>query len=222
MHIKGFQELTLTDWPGVIASIIFLGGCNLRCFYCHNFELAFFPERIEDISEDLVFERLKEKKDWIEGVVISGGEPTIYGEKLKELIVKLKQNGFKVKLFTNGTSPSLIKDFFKLSLLDAISIDIKHAPGKYNLLMRENMKDVEKYVWETVEFVKNYNVEKFFRTTVIKNIHTIEDIIAIKKIVSPYRLYLQNVHDKGVFEDYKDMILPFTQQEFDEMKSICN
>lgn len=220
MHIKGFQELSLKDWPGKVASIIFLGGCNLRCFYCHNSELAFYPEKIKTIPQKDVFKNLLEKKEWLDGVIITGGEPTIYGDDLKSLMVKLKDIGFKVKLFTNGTNPSFIKELLDLCLVDAISIDIKHAPGKYNELTDLKNVGIEKKVFESVEIIKKSHIEVYFRTTIIKGIHTLEDIKTIKSIVSPFNLYLQNVQDRGVLEEYRLKIEPFTENEFEEIKCL--
>ncbi|MCX7771025.1 MAG: anaerobic ribonucleoside-triphosphate reductase activating protein [Proteobacteria bacterium] len=218
MNIKGFQELTLKDWPGKVASIIFLGGCNLNCFYCHNSELALRPDTIEDIPEEFILNKLEEKKGWIDGVIISGGEPTIYGEKLKELIIKIREKGFKIKIFTNGTNPDLIEELIKHNLIDAISVDIKHAPAKYYLLMPGNSNDLEKKVWDTVKIVKGFEGEVFFRTTLIKGIHEKEDIKIIRKIIYPFELHLQNAQDNGVLEYYKSRVIPFSERELEEMK----
>lgn len=220
MDIKGFQELTLKDWPGKVASIIFLGGCNLHCFYCHNFELAFYPENIETIPREIILKNLFSRKDWLDGVIITGGEPTIYGNDLKAFICDLKSAGLKVKVFTNGTNPELVNDLVESSLIDAISIDIKHAPGKYNKLMNLENNSIERKIFETVEMIKKSHIEVYFRTTIIKGIHSLEDIKIIKSIISPFNLYLQNVHDRGVSEDHKLKVVPFTENEFENFKRL--
>lgn len=218
MFIKGFQEITMTDWPGVISSIIFTGGCNLRCFYCHNFALAFHPENLEDISPEFIFEILKSKKDWIDGVVISGGEPTIHGTALINLITKVKKAGFKVKLFTNGTNPDFVKLMIHENLLDAISVDIKHAPGKYKMLMEEKFANLEEKVWQTVDVVKKFNGQVFYRTTIVRGIHTIKDLKEIAEVIKPEKLILQNVQREGVGSEYLEKVNPFSQDEFEQFR----
>ena len=220
MDIKGFNELTLTDWPNKVASIIFIGGCNLRCFYCHNAELAFYPDKINTIEKKSILRKLKHKKEWIDGVIISGGEPTIYGDKLKSLILELKNMGFKVKLFTNGTNPVILKELIELSLIDAVSIDIKHALGKYYKVINSKNLEIEQKVFDSIQIAKGCGIEVYFRTTIIKGIHTKEDIKAIKEIIFPHYLHLQNVHDKGVLEEYKFQIQPFTINEFENLRRL--
>lgn len=219
MDIKGFQELTLKDWPGKVASIIFTGGCNLHCFYCYNAELAFCPEKIETIEKKVILKKLENNKDWIDGIIISGGEPTIHGDKLKSLISELKRMGFKIKLFTNGTNPVILKELIQLSLIDAVSIDIKHAPGKYYKVINSKNNEIEQRVLNSIEIAKESCLEVYFRTTIIKGIHCKEDIETIKKIIFPHYLHLQNVQDKGVLEEYRFQVQPFTVEEFESFKS---
>ena len=219
MFIKGFQELTLTDWPGVISSIIFTGGCNLRCFYCHNWSLAWEPDSLEDVPEEFILSKLREKKDWIDGVIILGGEPTIHGETLYNFLFTLKEEGFKIKLFTNGTRPEVIKKLIDKNLLDAISLDIKHAPGKYSMLVGQTADTFEPRIWETLDIIKQSKCELFFRTTVLKNIHTIEDLKKISSLVYPKKLILQNVNIDGTSPVFQDKIISFSHEEFECIKN---
>ena len=218
MFIKGFQELTLTDWPGVISSIVFTGGCNLRCFYCHNWRLAWKPTSLEDIPESFILSKLRVKKDWIEGVVILGGEPTIHEERLYKFLFTLKEEGFKIKLYTNGAKPDVIRKLIDKKLLDAISLDIKHAPGKYNMVVGQIADTVEPFVWETLDLIKQSECELFFRTTILKNIHTIDDIQKINILVYPKKLILQNVNINGTSPAFHDRIIPFSSEEFEYLK----
>ncbi len=219
MFIKGFQELTLTDWPGVISSIVFTGGCNLRCFYCHNWRLAWEPNSLESIPEEFILSKLREKKDWIEGVVILGGEPTIHEDRLYNLLSTLKEEGFKIKLYTNGTKPDVIKKLIDNNLLDAISLDIKHVHGKYSMVVGEIADNFEPLIWNTLDIIKQSKCELFFRTTVLKNIHTIEDIKRISSFVYPQKLILQNVNINGTSPVFQDKIIPFSNEEFEYLQN---
>lgn len=220
IKIKGFHELSMTDWPGVISVILFAGGCNFHCFYCHNATLAFSPDTLEDIPHEYIFKKLEIMKEWIEGVVISGGEPTIYGEGLKALLTKIKDMGFKTKLYTNGTNPELLKELVNHKLLDAISLDIKHRPGFYNKVVGDKCKGLEEKVWKTLKYLMGVDMETYFRTTVIKGIHKPEDLIEIKKLISPKKFILQNVQNTGVEEANKNFIQSFTLKEFEELEKI--
>ncbi|MBT6228451.1 MAG: anaerobic ribonucleoside-triphosphate reductase activating protein, partial [Candidatus Scalindua sp.] len=131
--IKGFVESSLIEWEGNISAIIFLPHCNMRCPYCHATHLVKNPNELESIPLEAVEKRIWKHKDWLDGVVISGGEPTFHDD-LDELITIFKNMGLKVRLDTNGTNPDKIEDLIQRELIDCIAMDIK-APlrdGKYN------------------------------------------------------------------------------------------
>ena len=118
-NIKGFVDISLVDWDGKVSSVIFLPNCNFRCPFCQNAKLVLNPNEIPTISFKEVESRLRRLKNWIDGAVITGGEPTLQNG-LKLLCIKLKDMGFKVKLDTNGTNPSLLKELMDEKLIDCL------------------------------------------------------------------------------------------------------
>ncbi len=133
--IKGFRGTSLVDYPGKIASVVFTYLCNFRCPYCYNIELIVPEEyeKLEDIPEEQILEELKRRKNFIKGVVITGGEPTLWGRRLIEFIEKIYYEvELPVKLDTNGSNPELIKALFEMELLDRLSIDFKTSPERYH------------------------------------------------------------------------------------------
>jgi pyruvate formate lyase activating enzyme len=130
MTIGGLQKLTLTDFPGRLSAIIFTRGCNFRCPYCHNPELVDPLRYVEPLSEEEVFSFLQARIGELDGVVVTGGEPTIHSD-LARLLRKLKRLGFSVKLDTNGSAPEMISQLIADSLLDYVAIDIKASADSY-------------------------------------------------------------------------------------------
>ncbi|MHB8765604.1 MAG: anaerobic ribonucleoside-triphosphate reductase activating protein, partial [Deferrisomatales bacterium] len=122
--IKGFLETSFVDWPGAVASVLFLPGCNFRCPYCHNHRLALAPETLETWDRAGVLGRLAELRDWVDGVCVTGGEPTLH-PGLGGLLAALKGLGFGVKLDTNGSRPGALGELLAAGLVDAVALDLK-------------------------------------------------------------------------------------------------
>jgi pyruvate formate lyase activating enzyme len=144
--IKGFRGTSLIDYPGKIASVIYTYLCNFRCPYCYNIELVVPEEynKLEDLSEDFILQELSRRKGFIKGVVITGGEPTLWGERLIHLIERIYYEiGLPVKLDTNGSNPELIKTLFHRGILDFLAIDFKTSPKRYHEIGGD-FKNVEK------------------------------------------------------------------------------
>jgi pyruvate formate lyase activating enzyme len=131
--VKGFEPVSLCDWPAKISCVIFIGGCNFRCPTCHNKSIAFYPEKISSIPKEDILEYLVQKRGWIDGVVITGGEPTC-ASGLDFLIKEIKDLGYLVKLDTNGSNPELIEDFLIRDLVDVFAVDVKGPFEKYEIL----------------------------------------------------------------------------------------
>ena len=124
MQIKGFLETSFVDWTGKICSVVFAPGCNFRCPFCHNHELVLQPHRFETVPEEYVLDRLSTFRGWIDGVCITGGEPTLQPD-LKDFIRRLKKTGFEVKLDSNGTRPEVLTELAEEGLLDYVAMDVK-------------------------------------------------------------------------------------------------
>lgn len=199
MNIYDINKLSLLDFPGRVSAIIFLSGCNMNCGYCYNSDLKIKSDA--RLSEEEVLDFLKSRVGKIDGVVITGGEPTINNE-LPSFIKKIKDLGLLVKLDTNGTNPKMIEYLIDNSLVDYIAMDIKTNPLKYSVVT--NTKNNIEDILDSVDIIKNSNIEHEFRTTVY-NIHTLDDLINIAKLVSPSKYFLQDfkknekVSDKNIF-----------------------
>jgi len=122
--IKGFLETSFLDWPGRLAAVVFLGGCNFRCPFCHNAELVLEPHLLPSIPLPAVLERLRSLRGWVDGIVVSGGEPTL-SPRLPELLGRIRAEGYQVKLDTNGSHPEVLARLIGRSLVQAVDMDLK-------------------------------------------------------------------------------------------------
>ena len=188
MKIAGFQKLTLLDFPGKVACILFTQGCNFRCPYCQNSGLI-GHENEELVSEEEIFSYLNKRKGVIDGVVISGGEPTVQSD-LEFFMKKIKDMGFLVKLDTNGTNPDLIERIIKAGLVDYIAMDIKNVLPLY--VDVASVKASTEKLKRSIEIIKSSSIDHEFRTTIIKNIHDIDKLSQICGYVDGDKMYLQN------------------------------
>ena len=217
MLISGFSKLTLLDFPGVLSCEIFTQGCNMRCPFCQNSSLIDFNSE-SNYTEEEILNYLEKRKKILDGIVITGGEPTIQKDLIK-FIQKVKNLGYKVKLDTNGFRPSVLKELLDQNLLDYVAMDIKNSFEKYDItcgvknIVIENIK-------KSIEILKNSNIKYEFRTTIIKEYHTKQDILKILDIIGNSRYYLQNFE---VSSDVIDKSLHgFSDYELIEMENLLN
>lgn len=196
MLINGFQKMTLLDYPGHVACTVFTGGCNLRCPFCHNALLVTEVADLEVIPEEDVFSLLKKRRGILDGVAITGGEPLLQKD-IRTFIEKVRELGFKVKLDTNGTFPEKLKELVLDGLVDYVAVDVKNCPEKYAGTTGADSVDLNA-VEETIAFLLENHVPYEFRTTVVKEFHTTEDIVKIGRwIYGAERYFLQNFVDSG-------------------------
>ena len=182
VKIHGFNKLTLLDYPGRLACTIFLGHCNFRCPFCHNAGLVLAPEKEPVIPLEEVLGTLKKRKGILDGVCITGGEPTMSAH-LPEFIERIKELGYSVKLDTNGSNPKMLKSLVERKMLDYVAMDIKNSPQKYSMTTGMTQLNLDA-IHESVEFLKTGVVDYEFRTTVVKELHQKEDIRMIGKWLS--------------------------------------
>lgn len=173
MLISGIQPFTLLDYPDKVAAIIFTPGCNMRCRFCHNKEFV-LPEEIAKIRTSFIAEKtilnfLRSRKGKLDGVVISGGEPTVQ-PNLRQFIEKVRAMGFLVKLDTNGNLPDVLKSLVKDRLVDYVAMDVKTTPDRYKALVGD-MANPDSVV-KSIAFLKKNHVPYEFRTTLIAGEHT--------------------------------------------------
>ena len=194
MKISGLQKLTLLDYPGKMACTIFTYGCNFRCPFCHNAMLV-TEENSDNISEDEFFAFLKKRQGILDGVCISGGEPTLQKD-LAEFIGKIKAFGYAVKLDTNGSQPEVLRNLIAENLLDYVAMDIKNSPAKYSLTCGREVDMVP--IKESVSIIKESGIDHEFRTTTVRELHTAEDILSLSEwIKGAKRYFLQSFKDSG-------------------------
>ncbi len=220
MLITAVNEFTLLDYPGKIAAIIFTAGCNMRCGYCHNSQFV-IPEELEKMKGNFIpFEAvknfLKTRVDKLDGVVISGGEPTIHNH-LPEFMEKIKDMGFLVKLDTNGTNSKMIKKILDKNLADYIAMDIKTSLNKYNDLTRMNINIKE--ITKSIELIKNSNIKYEFRSTILPECHDLETLKEMGQMIKDSRLWaLQNFRNISVLNEKFKEFSSFSKKELEEFK----
>ena len=198
--ICGLQKMTLLDFPGKIACTVFLGGCNFRCPFCHNSELFMgSPQKLMEDEEFFAF--LKTRKGLLDGVCVSGGEPTLY-KNLPEFLAKIKELGFLVKLDTNGSRPALVKELVEKNLVDYIAMDVKNSPAMYAQTVGLESIDLAP-IEESLRFLIGGTVPYELRTTLVSQLHTEESIQdmgawlgGLVTGMKPKQLFLQSFVDR--------------------------
>lgn len=223
MFIGGLQKFTLLDYPGKIAAVVFTSGCNFRCQYCHNPEVV-NPRLIDyrnGIEEKEILKFLRSRKGDLEGICITGGEPTLQSG-LIEFIEKIKEMGFLVKLDTNASYPAAIHKIINSSLVDYWAVDIKTSPRKYKILTRGNnmLTRIEK----SLSLIADCGAEIEFRTTAVPGFVTEEDFDAIAEWINNInpnifqklsRYTIQNFRPaKTLYDGFKN-VTPYTTEELD-------
>jgi len=184
VKIGGIQKSTLIDYPGKIACVVFLSGCNFRCPFCYSPELV-LPEKIKEhpcFPEKDFFDFLQQRKKKLDGVVVLGGEPTIWGKELVKFISRIKKMGFLIKVDSNGSNPDILNELIKNKLIDYVAMDLKNSKEKYSEtvgLAKTANKELVKKIEESMKILKSSNIDFEFRTTIVPGIHIQSDILKI-------------------------------------------
>lgn len=196
MRLGGLQKLTLLDYPGLVACTVFTVGCNMRCPFCQNASLVNRIEEENLLPEEEFFSFLKKRQGILDGVCITGGEPTLQPD-LNDFIAKIKSMGFKVKLDTNGSFPDKVKEILDSGNVDMVAMDLKNTLDRYDETVGIPGFDTSK-ILESINIIRSSGVEYEFRTTVVSPLHRPEDFGELAKMVegSP-RYFLQNFVDSG-------------------------
>ena len=193
MCIVGLQKLTLLDYPGRVACTVFLQGCNFKCPFCYNSSLIDSTDN-NFLSTNDFFDFLDKRKKVLDGVAITGGEPLL-NPSIKDFIKKIKEKGFLVKLDTNGSNPSLLKELIEENLVDYVAMDIKNTFEKYPLTTGVNV-EIEN-IKNSIFLLINSSIDYEFRTTVVKEFHNVEDFKLIgNQIKGAKNYYLQSYQEK--------------------------
>ncbi|MCQ2483174.1 MAG: anaerobic ribonucleoside-triphosphate reductase activating protein [Clostridia bacterium] len=222
MRIGGLQRLTLLDFPGTVSCTIFTIGCNYCCPFCHNALLALKEreEELEGMSEEEVLDFLEGRRKRLDGVCITGGEPLLQSD-LRDFILKIRAMGYKVKLDTNGSNPKLLKQLIDEGIIDYVAMDIKNSPAKYAETIGLNGELAEKMlnnVKESVELLKHGNIDYEFRTTVVDELHEVEDMTDIGKwLEGAENYFIQDFNDSGDLIDSN-----MHQMSYEKLKAILD
>lgn len=195
MIINGFEKLSLVDYPGYTAATVFTGACNMRCPFCHNAILVIDAAHQPIVEEQYVFDYLIKRKGIIDGLCITGGEPTLQKD-LSTFISKCKDIGVRVKLDSNGTNPEILQDLINKNLLDYVAMDIKNCKEKYAITANAKI-DLTK-IQESIDILESSKIDHEFRTTLVHEFHTLDDISKIAEwLDGTNKYYLQKFEDKG-------------------------
>lgn len=217
MKIYGLNKTTLLDYPGKVAATIFLGGCNFRCPFCQNSSLVLNPSAQPEIPVKEVLSFLKKRKGIVDGVCITGGEPTLSPD-LPELLQEIRTLGYPIKLDTNGTHPALLKTLTEQNLIQMTAVDIKACPDNYPALCGLVHPELDA-VKETVEFLKNGTLDYEFRTTVIRELHSEKDFIEIGQWLTGAKAYYLQA-----YRDSEEVLQPgfssYTRKELEHFREI--
>ena len=211
LKIAGIQKLTLLDFPSKVASILFTAGCNFRCPFCHNGLFLLENGQKNAIPEAEIFAFLEKRKGMLEGVVITGGEPLLHPD-IDSLLISIKALGYLVKLDTNGSHPKALARLIEKKLVDYVAMDIKHTKEGYPEATGLDAPPMDE-ILQTKEILEKGTVPHEFRTTLVKGIHTREDILKIAEWISPSSPYfLQNYKfTEGVLAP--EGLAPFSDEE---------
>ncbi len=179
MKIGGLVKFTLIDFPGRPAAIVFTQGCNFRCRYCHNPELVYPHLFTEPVAEEEIWSFLQRRQGTLEGVVVSGGEPTLH-EDLPVFMARLKAMGYATKLDTNGARPAMLKELIDQKLVDFIAMDLKAPLGKYSVIT--GVETNPEILRQSMDLIRTSGLEYEFRTTYDKEVLTDTDIKALEEL----------------------------------------
>lgn len=217
MNISGLQKISLIDYPEHVACVVFTKGCNLRCPYCHNPELV-DPANLEaqEIPVPDLFSFLKSRQGLLDGVCITGGEPTLHGD-LRDFIEKTRTMGFRIKLDTNGSRPEILSELIKRELLDYVAMDVKVPLEKYcsEMGFQEDVSSISR----SIEILENSSTEHEFRTTVVPGIHSREDMTEIGKMIEGADLFfIQNFRPSKHLRSDMSSLQGFPLAELEQFK----
>jgi len=217
--VKGFVETSFVDWPGIVCAVIFLPGCNFRCPFCHNASLIETPNQLETIPFNRIMTRLREFSGWIDGVCITGGEPTIH-VRLPDLVKQIKEQDFAVKLDTNGSNPVMVEQLIEHDLLDCIAMDIK-APlekGHYSRLAGRPIDLTA--ITRSIALISEAPVESIFRMTVVPQLLSEQDILQAAAELGPSnRLVLQQFNPDHSLDHSLRTLTPWPQEKLASLQT---
>jgi len=216
--IKGFIETSFVDWPGKVASVIFLPQCNLRCPYCHNYDLVLNPDQFPTVPVQHILTRLRHYGRWIDGVCITGGEPTLFPD-LRQLIETLRSEQLLIKLDTNGSRPRILKQLLQDGLIDHVAMDVKSPlePESYSRCAGVPV-NIE-HIQESVDILRTHAPSYEFRVTVVPTFLTRNHLVQLAhELIGAAKLTLQHFSPLHTLDPQCKKIVPYTDGEMSSMQ----
>lgn len=220
MRIVGFINTSLVDWDGRVSSVIFLPGCNFRCPFCHNRELVLSPGSVPEVDHDSMMLYLEENSDFLDGVVITGGEPTIHSD-LPDLITDLSSLGLRVKLDTNGSNPSMLLDLIDSGLVESVAMDIKGPlDERYDEIC--GVKAPLENIKRSISILMDSEIEHEFRTTIVPHLIKEGEVESIAAFIGGARKYaLQQFRPGVTLDDRLSKIDPYPTERIHNMAELA-
>jgi len=218
MIFSGLQKTSLIDFPGRISAILFTRGCTFRCVYCHNPELVDPKQYYPEIPETEIIKFLDKRREILDGVVITGGEPTIFSD-LPAFIKRIKAMGFAVKLDTNGTNFKMLKQLVEAKAVDYVAMDIKHHLARYAEITGVDVPDV----YRSLKYLLTEPVDYEFRTTLLPKYFSIADFHQIGKLIKgAKRYYLQQFRPERTLDPALAAAAIFTEGELNQFQKLLS
>ncbi|MCD6335700.1 MAG: anaerobic ribonucleoside-triphosphate reductase activating protein [Candidatus Latescibacteria bacterium] len=219
MRIGGLHKVSLIDYPGKIATVVFTAGCNFRCPYCHNPELVDPKEGAPDFPWSTVMDFLERRRGLLDGVVVTGGEPTLHSD-LPEALKQIKGLGFSVKLDTNGTSPHVLRGLIEQQIVDYLAMDIKAPLERYRTVVRAVVDTDD--IRESTGLIMGSELKYEFRTTLVPGLHDEADVRAmVKTIRGAHRYVLQTLSGTACLDPAFQNIAPFSPDQMARFQAIA-
>jgi pyruvate formate lyase activating enzyme len=221
VDICGYLKTSLIEWSGKISSVVFVPGCNFRCPFCHNKDLVLHPKKLPTILEEEIFSDLQTRANWIDGVVVTGGEPTLQSD-LPGFLEEIKNLGFLTMLETNGTFPKRLEGLINKGLLDRVAMDVK-GPLDERYENISNVKCEMSNIESSIKLIVTSGVEYELRTTVVPTLLTKKDLVDLAKQLSSFtqikEWYLQQFQPKNCLNPAFEKIKPYNQKHLEEILS---
>lgn len=219
--IYGVQGISVIDYPGSIASVLFLGGCNFRCPYCHNVSLIDSCSSIGYRNSQSVLDELEKRKGFIDSVVVTGGEPLTNGSELIELLSKLRETNLSIKIDTNGYNTDMLIKILEAKLVDYVAMDVKTSIEKYDIAAGFQLD--KSRILQSIEVVRESCVEYEFRTTCVPRLVDDEEIESIARLIEgATHYYIQQYRvEKPTLDPYYMKLLPYSKEKLENYRAIA-
>lgn len=219
VEIKGLEKFAPKDFPGHISSTVFLGGCNFRCPYCHNSDLVLRAESLPSFPLDYFIGFLDSRKNWLDGICISGGEPLLH-EDLDLLISLIKDRNLRIKIDTNGSLPSRLERLIDEGLIDCVAMDVKAPLERYGEVVKAQVRTED--IAKSIEIVRDSGLRYFFRTTVVPGLVGTDDILELSQMLKGSKIFqIQQFLPVNTLDTNYLQRIPYSREEIQLMARIA-